>query len=327
MLSIGIWLIPQKVSAKGYVSYQVFYDDLSPYGTWVGIPNYGYVWRPNVEAGFTPYATNGYWDYTDEGWTWISNYPWGWAPFHYGRWYTDATYGPIWFPGNEWGPGWVDWRDNDGYYGWAPMGPVYGNNYYVPYNHWTYVNGKNFGHKNNKDYYYVNSSYNGMVYQNTKGINNFCEDKIRNVKYNAGPNKYEVEKYSGRKISPLSISERNKPGEYLSKNELQIYKPQVEKNNSTGFKSAPSKAASFINAKYSTSKTVKTSTQKTNQEVKKQSFQSKQYNTSKSTQVVKQQQTKPSQKVEGMKQQQYSPSKQSAGNKQSPKGNTAKKGK
>ena len=122
---------------------QVFYDDLSPYGTWVDNPNYGYVWLPDVDAGFTPYATNGYWVFTDEGWTWVSNYPWGWAPFHYGRWYTDAIYGPIWIPDNEWGPGWVSWRRSEDYYGWAPMGPgvsismAYGNGYNPPHNQWT----------------------------------------------------------------------------------------------------------------------------------------------------------------------------------------------
>ena len=35
--SIDAWIIPQKASAQGYVSYQVFYDDLSPYGTWVDV--------------------------------------------------------------------------------------------------------------------------------------------------------------------------------------------------------------------------------------------------------------------------------------------------
>ena len=33
------------------ISMQSFYDELSPYGTWIQDPQYGYVWRPNVEQG------------------------------------------------------------------------------------------------------------------------------------------------------------------------------------------------------------------------------------------------------------------------------------
>ena len=35
----GTWITPQKASAqRGSVSFQVFYDELSPYGTWVESP-------------------------------------------------------------------------------------------------------------------------------------------------------------------------------------------------------------------------------------------------------------------------------------------------
>jgi hypothetical protein len=71
------------------VSFQMFYDQLSPYGQWVNDPNYGYVWIPDVGPNFQPYATNGYWTMTDYGNTWVSDYEWGWAPFHYGRWLYD----------------------------------------------------------------------------------------------------------------------------------------------------------------------------------------------------------------------------------------------
>src|ERR1700752_5301314 len=99
LICTGTWITPQKVAAQGAsVSFQVFYDNLSPYGTWVESPEYGYVWGPDVGPGFTPYGTNGYWVYTDWGWTWVSNYPWGWAPFHYGRWYSDPVYGQVWVP-------------------------------------------------------------------------------------------------------------------------------------------------------------------------------------------------------------------------------------
>src|SRR4030081_1206377 len=41
------------------VSYQSFYDQLSPYGQWIDDPGYGYVWMPEVGPDFKPYATNG----------------------------------------------------------------------------------------------------------------------------------------------------------------------------------------------------------------------------------------------------------------------------
>src|ERR1700694_2271192 len=64
--------------AEVEVSYQTFYDDLSPYGQWIDYPGYGYVWMPNVGYGFKPYATNGHWVYSEAGWVWASDYNWGW---------------------------------------------------------------------------------------------------------------------------------------------------------------------------------------------------------------------------------------------------------
>ena len=76
------------------VSFQVFYDQLSPYGSWINYPNYGYVWLPTrVPQGFRPYANGGHWVYTNDGWAWVSDYDWGWAPFHYGNWFYDQYYG------------------------------------------------------------------------------------------------------------------------------------------------------------------------------------------------------------------------------------------
>jgi hypothetical protein len=281
MLSIGIWVAPQKASAQMYVSFQVFYDDLSPYGTWVNSPNYGYVWIPNVDPGFTPYATNGYWVFTDDGWTWVSNYPWGWAPFHYGRWYTDATYGPMWVPDNEWGPGWVTWRRSSDYYGWAQMEPgisisvAYGGGYYPPHNNWTIMRGRDFG-RTDINNYYVNSSNNVTIINNSTVINNPRMDKTRNVTYNAGPDRTEVEKHIGKTITPITIKESSKPGQNLSNNQLQIYRPQVKKNSTTGTKPAPSKVENFKNVKTSAQRTAETPTQKANQVTKKQQSQTKQ---------------------------------------------------
>ena len=67
-------LFPKQVNAQQEnVSFQIFYDELSPYGQWVDYSNYGYVWIPDVGNDFEPYSTAGHWVMTDYGWTWMSS--------------------------------------------------------------------------------------------------------------------------------------------------------------------------------------------------------------------------------------------------------------
>jgi hypothetical protein len=109
------------------VTYNYFYDTLSPYGSWINVDGYGMCWQPSVvvvNRGWRPYCDGGRWIYTDAGWYWYSDYTWGWAPFHYGRWLSHPTWGWCWYPGYTWGPSWVSWRYNDGYCGWAPLPPA-----------------------------------------------------------------------------------------------------------------------------------------------------------------------------------------------------------
>ena len=255
MLFAGSWITPQKVCAQdASVSFQVFYNELSPYGTWVNNSQYGFVWVPDVAPGFIPYATNGYWVFTDEGWTWVSNYPWGWAPFHYGRWYTDPYYGPMWVPDNEWGPGWVSWRRSEGYYGWAPIGPgisisiAYGNGYSIPDNQWTFVRDRDFGRRNINNYY-VDHSRNVTIIHNSTVISNTRENRVRNVSYNAGPERNDVEKHGGKPVVPVAIRESSKPGQSMNKNQLQIYRPQVQKPMTAGDKPAPARVSQMKDVK------------------------------------------------------------------------------
>src|SRR6185436_12975361 len=117
---------PQQAKAQFglSVSFQFFYDNLSPYGQWVYHPLYGYIWHPNAERGFRPYRTRGHWVWSDEyEWVWVSDYNWGWAAFHYGRWFYDSYYGWMWMPDYDWAPAWVAWRSGGDYYGWAPLDP------------------------------------------------------------------------------------------------------------------------------------------------------------------------------------------------------------
>src|SRR3954466_12385453 len=103
-------------------SEQVFYDRLSPYGTWTFVAPYGQVWVPAVGYGWRPYYY-GQWVLTDWGWTFASNDPWGWAGYHYGRWNFGVGVGWYWIPGTVWAPAWVSWRYGGGYAAWRPLGP------------------------------------------------------------------------------------------------------------------------------------------------------------------------------------------------------------
>jgi hypothetical protein len=241
----NMWTMIQPQQAAAQVSLQVFYDDLGPYGSWISNPTYGYVWVPRV-SGFIPYRSNGHWVYTDWGWTWVSGYSWGWAPFHYGRWYYDSFYGWVWVPDTDWGPGWVSWRQSNDYYGWAPIGPgisigvAYSSGYSVPYNYWTFVRNRDFG-RTNLSNYYVSNTRNTTIINNTTVINNTRRNATRNVTYNTGPDRNQVQKATGSTFTPIAIKDRAQPGQRVSKNQLEIYRPQMQRKTTRGAKPVPSK--------------------------------------------------------------------------------------
>ena len=239
-------IFPKQASAQEpYISYQVFYDQLSPYGQWVDFPSYGYVWLPNAGPDFYPYSSRGSWIMTDYGWTWLSDYSWGWAPFHYGRWDYDNFYGWYWVPDNVWGPAWVTWRRAPGYYGWAPMGPgmsvdmSFGNNYNNYSNRWIFVREKYFG-RNNINRYYASQNDYEMLFSNSSVINNTYVDNSRHTTYVSGPTKEDVRGVTGRRVSTYAIQEDNVPGQSMSNGQLRIYRPQVMQNNDKERRSAPS---------------------------------------------------------------------------------------
>lgn len=237
---------PVKAQVRVGVSFQIFFDQLSPYGQWVNYPGYGYGWIPAVDPGFSPYATAGHWVFTDYGWTWVSDYTWGWAAFHYGRWNYDPWYGWIWIPDNVWGPAWVSWRESPGYYGWAPMG--WGSNYYDGYDHWTFCGDRYFDQPD-QDRYYIDQSNNTTIINNSTVINNTYVDRNNNTSYVAGPNVSEVRRRTGRTIDPVAVVASNTPGEKISRSELSIYKPPVSQNNARGQLAAPAHVANLQDVK------------------------------------------------------------------------------
>src|ERR1700744_4258954 len=214
---------------EGYISDQQFYDDLSPYGTWVSDPQYGNVWVPNAEDNFRPYATRGHWVVTDYGNTWVSDYDWGWAPFHYGRWRFDDYYGWEWIPGHEWAPAWVSWRHGGGYYGWAPLLPgisisvSIGSGYRVPDNYWVcapeaYINRPNIYN------YYVPRTRNVTIIHNTTIINNTYVSNNRT--YIAGPKREDIQRVTHKTVNVYKINNDSRPGTTrIQNNTVNIYRP------------------------------------------------------------------------------------------------------
>ena len=238
------------------VSYQNFYDALSPYGEWINNPEYGYVWMPNVGPDFRPYATNGNWVYTDEGWTWASNYSWGWAPFHYGRWFYEDGYGWMWIPGNEWAPAWVSWRRSPDYYGWAPLGPsvsmtvAVGGGYNPPPHYWCFVPQQyvTSPHVNN---YYVSEQQNVTIINNTTVIrnttvvnntynnttvinNNISNTRVTVNNYAGGPDPGEVSRVTGTPLRPVAVRESNTPGANSGGGGFAIYRPKINALQTSG---------------------------------------------------------------------------------------------
>ena len=248
--------------AYANVGYETFYRELSPYGRWIDYPGYGYVWIPNAEAGFRPYASGGHWVYTDYGWTWVSTYSWGWAPFHYGRWLYEEGYGWIWVPGQEWAPAWVTWGHSGGYYGWAPLAPNvhagvsaswtppahYWN--FVPAQHITQVNVNNYVTNTTTNVTVVNNiTKNVTIINNNVTNNNITNNNINNKSvtvYNMGPARNDVEKAVNHPIQPLKLSESKQPGAAsMSNNQLVVYKPRVQQQTGTGPKPAPEKVETY----------------------------------------------------------------------------------
>jgi hypothetical protein len=234
----------QASAQPGRVSFQLFYDQLSPYGQWIDYRNYGYVWFPDAGPNFVPYSTGGHWALSNYGWTWVSNYNWGWAPFHYGRWDFDNMYGWFWVPDTEWGPSWVDWRRADGYYGWRPMGSrfsiSFGNNNNSYNDHWMFVRDRYIG-KNNIDRYYANRNDYDRIFSISARISNTYFDRTRNTSYVSGPTGADVLRDAGTRIKPVTIQEYNQPGQDLRGSQLRLYRPQVINSSETALKPAPTR--------------------------------------------------------------------------------------
>jgi len=241
---IGIaTVIPKKAKAQVgiSVSFQTFYDDLSPYGQWVEDPRYGNVWVPDVDAGFRPYYTNGYWAMTEYGNTWVSDYDWGWAPFHYGRWVYNSYYGWVWIPGSEWAPAWVSWRNGGGYYGWAPLSPGYSgySSYNCPGDWWVFV-GPEYLYRH--DFYrgWRGERYNDDYIRRTTFYNNVYTNQYNHTRYNYGPRADEIQRVTHASVPVYRMGDMSRPGRpSVQSNRVNMYHPQLVTGRANDNRFAP----------------------------------------------------------------------------------------
>ena len=231
-LSIVLGLVlPSRVQAQfdDDVSLETFYEELSPYGVWIHDPQYGNVWRPDVDQEeFRPYYSNGHWEMTKYGNTWVSDYDWGWAPFHYGRWIHSTRRGWLWIPDTKWGPAWVTWRSGAGHYGWAPLGPGINININIgpriPDYYWVFVPQSTIYYSRFPRY---DRRRNISIYSRTVIINNTYV--INRNRYYTGPRIEEIRRVTRR---PVTINEvrNNRSYGYSGGNN----RPEVIRNSDRG---------------------------------------------------------------------------------------------
>jgi len=250
LLALSVFTPKQAEAQRGYVSFQVFYDALSPYGEWVDYPNLGYVWLPDAGPDFVPYSTEGQWIYSNYGWTWASNYDWGWAPFHYGRWDFDDNLGWFWLPDTEWGPAWVTWRSSEGYYGWEPMAPgitlslSFGREYNSRRDHWIFVRDRDF-ERQDIYRYHVDYNDNDRIIRNSSIIDHTYVDRTRRTTYATGPAREDIQRATGRRINQVAIRETDRPGQVLNDRQMKLYRPQVNRNYNNEQKPAPARVTNL----------------------------------------------------------------------------------
>ena len=220
---------------RTHASFDVFHQELAPYGTWINNPQYGQVWIPNVGHGFQPYVTRGHWVMTEFGNTWVSQYDWGWAPFHYGRWFLDDYYGWMWVPGNEWGPAWVAWRSGGGYYGWAPLSPGLNVNVNInigrriPRSYWSFAPQRYITSPRIYDYCVPRRQVVHVINQTTVINNtNVYNDQHR---YYSGPQRRDIERATRRPVAVRRVQDSRRPGAATVRGgSVALYRPEVRRS-------------------------------------------------------------------------------------------------
>jgi len=222
LLLAGAWSSP----AGAAVSFDFFYSNLSPHGTWQVSAQHGRVWRPSVyTTDWNPYY-DGHWVYADVGWTWVSDYSWGAIPYHYGTWVYDPLIGWVWVPGYVWAPAWVVFRTGPDYIGWAPVSPGYtvGVSLSIgarPASSFIFVSSRDFLARRVRTCV-VPEYRTRTIFKSTKVVNTLVVE--RNVVVNRGLDVRSIERASGRRIEAVPIEKvrRAGPGRRVTREQIAV---------------------------------------------------------------------------------------------------------
>jgi hypothetical protein len=203
------------------IDFDYFYDKLEPYGEWIEVSPYGWVWTPdNVSPGWRPY-TSGYWIDSDYGCFFASDDDYGWAVYHYGRWEFNDDNGWIWIPDTVWGPGWVAWRCNDEFIGWGPLTWLI--KWLVSFgirardfdidrdiirSSWCFVGSDRFFNRRLSDYV-ENPARNVTIIKQTRNYTNYSINNKRIV--NNSINISDIERVTRRKVEKYHIADAQSP--------------------------------------------------------------------------------------------------------------------
>lgn len=142
----------------------------------------------------------------------------------------------------------------DGYYGGSPMEPgisitlSFGRPYNSYNDHWNFVRARDFESRDIYRYF-VDRSNHSRIIRNSTVINTTYIDNSRHTTYVTGPAREDVQRVTGRRISPVAIQENSRPGKDQNDGRLKMYRPQVIKNSQLERKPAPERVDNLNNVK------------------------------------------------------------------------------
>ena len=242
-------------------------EDLDSYGKWSDAPDYGPVWIPSQDPGWSPYS-DGRWVWEPYyGWTWVGYEPWGWAPYHYGRWFVyggnwawwpGPVYGypgyyPIWSPayvsffgwgGGGWGVG-FGFGFGFGHVGWLPCGP---GDWYHPW--W----GRWGGRFNTVNITNINHFHEGFGPLHGRGFSNVNE-AFRNERVRGGITSMDSNRFGrdavrghGQTMSEAAFRQTSMvSGKMPITPSRESFSPSGRAANPSSFRNAPPNSQHFFN--------------------------------------------------------------------------------
>jgi hypothetical protein len=120
--------------------------------------------------------------------------------------------------------------------------------YRVPDNYWVFVPSRYIASPEISHYYGPRTN-NTVLIQKSTIINNTYVDNSTHVTYVKGPDRNEVQKVTGRNIEPVAVKNMDKPGQDVSKSEVNLYRPRVDKEPAGATHAAPKKVVEMNDVK------------------------------------------------------------------------------